>query len=306
MICHLCGYNAKSVNSLGKHIHHSHKDYSKKKYYDKFISTVSPRCVCGKEKKFRGLGEGYRQFCSISCRSLDTDIRNKLSKSQTGKKQSKETIQKRLQSTDQKIKETTRKKTMLEKYGVENPIHVPDFLEKAKVKSKRQSKRTKEHSEKIISAKRKNGTLTHTSNTQSKIIYSLNRYYQEGDNQNVTVSKLPSNGRGHKTGYHKGILYRSSYELAFIIFCERNNIKIESCENKERRVRYECGGKKRWYYPDFYLTDHDICVEIKPTSMMNELFLVKKHFAEKAYKNFVVVTENELSNEEKLVEHLLY
>lgn len=306
MICQICGFIAKNANSLGKHIHHTHKDYTKKIYYDKFVRVAPSTCVCGKEKNFRGLGEGYRQFCSVSCRSLDLGIRNKISARQTGKKQSNETVQKRLQNTDQKNKESARKKTMLEKYGVDNPILVPEFLEKAKVKNKKSPKRKIEHSKKIIESKRKNGTLNHSDSTRSKITNRLNEYYQNGDDQSVTATSLPSNGRGHKTGYHNGILYRSSYELLFIIFCERNGIEIESCENKERRVRYVYEGKKRWYYPDFYLTNHDICVEIKPTSMMNDLFLIKKQFAEKVYSNYKVVTENELVDEEKLIEHILY
>ena len=306
MKCKICGFKAKNTNSLGKHIHYSHKEYSKKRYYDEFIGLVSPICECGEEKKFRGLGEGYRKFCSTSCRSSNLDVRSKLSKSQKGKKQSHKIIQKRIKNTNQSKKEQTRKQTVLRKYGVENISHLEEvkMILSKKSKGRKQPPRRKEHSKRIIESKQKNGTLKHSNSTRSKIIDGLNRYYQEGDDQSVTVTSLPSNGRGHVTGYHNGILYRSSYELFFILFCEKNNINIESCENKDRRVRYEYQGKKRWYYPDFYLTDYDVCVEIKPKSMMNDLFYVKKKSAEQVYKNFIVITENELIREENLLEHL--
>ena len=305
MICKICEYTAKNANSLGKHIHHSHKNMSKEEYYNKYIANISHICECGNVKKFRGLGEGYRKFCSVECRSKNIEVRKRMSISQKGKTQSKEHIEKRIKNTDQDKKEKKRKHTMLEKYGVENPAQITEVKNILSEKSLgRKIPRTLAHSKKIIDSKRKNGTLFHSNATRSKITHSLNNYYQTGDNQSVTVSSLPSNGRGHKTGFHNNILYRSSYELAFIIFCERNNILLESCENKERRVRYTYEGKRRWYYPDFYLPELDICVEIKPLTMMNDLFYAKKNSAEQQYNNFLVITENELIDEVYLYEHL--
>jgi hypothetical protein len=283
-------------------------------YYDKFIALVSPVCECGNEKKFRGLGEGYRTFCSVKCMNSNSDIRKQRSfnakyqivrGTTIGRKQSQETIRKRIENTDQSKKEKTRKKTMLEKYGVDNPSQLEEVkaIVSQKGTGRKHPPRRPEHIKKIVESKKRNGTLSHSNSTRAKISRSLNEYYQNGDDQSITTTSIPSNGRGHKTGFHKGILYRSSYELLFIIFCEKNNIRIESCETKERRVRYEYEGKKRWYYPDFYLPDLDACVEIKPSSMMNELFYVKKKYAEQVYNNFVVLTERELSNEEYLNEY---
>jgi hypothetical protein len=282
------------------------KASSKEEYYNKYDGTVSPYCYCGNKKTFRSLGVGYLEFCSCKCRSNNDEIRNKISQKNKGKTQSDETVRKRVENTDQTKKEQTRKNTMLERYGVDNPMRIEEIKQIVIEKSigRKLPTRTEEHSQKIIESKRQNGTLNHSDSTRSKIIDSLNRYYQEGNNQSITVTSLPSNGRGHKTGYHNGILYRSSYELSFIIFCEKNNIEIESCETKERRVRYEYEGKKRWYYPDFYLPVYDICVEIKPVSMMNKLFYIKKKAAESVYNNFIVITENELVDEVKLNEYI--
>lgn len=300
MICQICGNYFKNIRSLGKHLFHSHKEVSKKQYYDEYIKEMSHICICGKEKKFRNLGEGYREYCSVKCRGENA----KPVKFWLGKKQSEKIIEKRISNTDQKKKEEKRKQTMLEKYGVDNPAYVEDFKKKMLIRKKPLPPRTEEHSRKIIESKIRNGTLRHSNDTKRQISVSLEKYYQEGDGQSVVLGKTASNGRGHLVGKYKNILYRSSYELLFLLFCEKNNIEIQSCENKERRVRYIFKGKKHWYYPDFYLPKQNICVEIKPNSMMNDTFYAKKAAAEKIYEKYIVITENELIDEEYLYEYI--
>lgn len=64
-------------------------------------------------------------------------------------------------------------------------------------------------------------------------------------------------GRGKK-GWYKGIYCESSWELAFILFCER--YKIDVRRNKEK-FDYEFNGKVRKYLPDFIVNEQ--YVEIK-------------------------------------------
>ncbi|WP_337905356.1 hypothetical protein, partial [Mesomycoplasma ovipneumoniae] len=120
--------------------------------------------------------------------------------------------------------------------------------------------RTKEHTQKIVASKKLNKTDKHIDSTRTKIKNTLLNYYQEGDDQNITIPKniTKCNGRGHKTGTFNDINYRSSYELLFLIFCERNKIQIKSAESKQHRIRYVLNNKKHWYYPDFYLPQYDI------------------------------------------------
>jgi len=301
--CSICQKTFKNNNGLGKHIHNNH-EINRQDYYDTHISEISKFCkCCGKEKTFRGLGEGYRIYCSVKCRSKDTEP----SKYWEGKKQSKDTIKKRIQNTDQLSKEHKRKQTMIEKYGVDNPSMIPEVKETISKKTKGKKRpRSKEHQNKIIQSKKINNSLKHTLTTRQKIINSLNNYYQKGNDQCVTVTSLPSNGRGHKTGYHNGILYRSSYELKFLHFCEKYDILVTSCESKQYRVRYHYENKQRWYYPDFYLPQYDICVEVKPKSMFDEQFYAKKDAACLVYSNYKVVNENHLIEERKLYEHIFY
>jgi hypothetical protein len=98
--CAICDKSYKNINGLGKHIQASH-NITRKHYYDQYIGTVSSKCICGIDKKFRDLGEGYRKFCSPACRSKYS----KPQKPWLGKKQPQEMIDKR-------------RKTQTEKYGV--------------------------------------------------------------------------------------------------------------------------------------------------------------------------------------------
>ena len=90
VICKLCLSEFKNYNGLAKHIFHQH-DISKKEYYDKHIGIINSICICGKEKKFRNIGEGYRTYCSPQCRSNNIEP----SKPWLGIKQTQELIDKR-------------------------------------------------------------------------------------------------------------------------------------------------------------------------------------------------------------------
>ena len=169
--CKICNSTFNNINGLSKHLTATHK-IDKKFYYDKYIGKVSNICVCGKEKKFRTLGEGYRQFCSPQCRSNNTPT----IKYWEGKKQPQYMIDKR-------------RNTMIEKYGVAN-----GFLTK----------------------------------------YSIAEKY-------------------------KGFVCRSNYEKMFVDFCKIYGYKLSVPD----RIKYEFEGRSRYYYPDFYLDDLDLIVEIK-------------------------------------------
>lgn len=100
-ICAICKKEFKNINGLAKHIiNHS---ISKQEYYDLYITSISSTCICGKNKKFRNLGEGYRTYCSPKCRSAHV----KPTTYWQGKTQSQELIDKR-------------RNTMLTRYGVSN------------------------------------------------------------------------------------------------------------------------------------------------------------------------------------------
>jgi hypothetical protein len=100
--CKVCNKTLKNNNGLAKHITNQHS-MTKEEYYKKYINEVSSTCVCGKEKTFRGLGEGYRRYCSCQCRSDNIET----TRYWQGKSQPQEMIE-------------ARRKTMIERHGVSN------------------------------------------------------------------------------------------------------------------------------------------------------------------------------------------
>lgn len=129
-LCKLCDKKCSNIKSLAAHLRFNHREWTRKQYYDEFINEQSSLCKCGVEKKFRNLGEGYRDVCSYRCR--DTSYLLTINK---GRKQSKLTIQKRINSINQFSKEEKRLRTMINRYGVSNPSQMIDFHQKRETTS---------------------------------------------------------------------------------------------------------------------------------------------------------------------------
>ena len=79
-------------------------------------------------------------------------------------------------------------------------------------------------------------------------------------------------GRG-KNGFYKGIQCDSSYELAWVIYHIDSGINF--VRNK-KWFEYEYMGSLHKYFPDFYLPDNDMYVEIKG-------FVTEQHIAKMKY-----------------------
>jgi len=60
---------------------------------------------------------------------------------------------------------------------------------------------------------------------------------------------------------YKGLLLDSLWEKKFLERCDELQIKYEKCKNP--LIWVDANGNKKNYYPDFYLKDFDIIVEIK-------------------------------------------
>jgi hypothetical protein len=87
-----------------------------------------------------------------------------------GRKQTREEIEKRIKNTNHQLKEEKRKQTFLEKYGCEYISQLQEVKDKLSIAHKGTKKpRTKEHQQKIIDSKIRNGTTKHKSETATKI-----------------------------------------------------------------------------------------------------------------------------------------
>lgn len=71
------------------------------------------------------------------------------------------------------------------------------------------------------------------------------------------------------SGYYKNHYFRSILELKYLVYLLDNDIKFESGEKQQYKIEYEIDGKKRNYFPDFYLIDTQEIIEIKPKSLIN-------------------------------------
>jgi hypothetical protein len=286
--CKICSKIFSNYKALSTHFNLKH-NFTSKKYYDMFLLKKDEnKCVvCNKETSYRNINIGYLKNCSINCRDNNKQIKRDYWKN---KKQSELTIKKRINNTNQINKEVNRKKTMLFKYGIDNPSKIKEFMDKVSKKLiGRKYKRSIDWQTKIINSKKKNGTTTHSLDTKEKIRISLNNFFSQNLNREKYMTK--SNNKNHLGGWYKGIFFRSSLELSFLH--NNSNKEYKSCENKEYAIEYVVDEKIKVYYPDF--TYNNLIYEIKPTSLIkygnNELKIknAKKRYGD----SYILITEKE-------------
>lgn len=239
------------------------------KYFLQYINPNYSGClVCENPTKFRNITVGYLATCSLKCNAKLKKTTNTQTKYWLGKKQSEQHITKRISNTDQIKKQESNKSTLLEKYGVSNASLIQDIQETRSQnisKALTGKKKTKEHVQKIIDSKIANGTIKHTQDTKQLISELLLDYYK--DNSHVNKEKcLPKYGKGgkHLSGEFNGIWFRSKNELDFLVKCQIEDIEVISASNSKYSLTYldKCG-RMRTYFPDFYLPQYDVVVEIK-------------------------------------------
>lgn len=250
-------------------------------------TTKKRACAtCGKPTK-----KISRKFCSSKCNATNPETRERLRKLHLGRKQTPECIAKRIANTNQEAKEAARKATCVSRFGVDNygkteqhrhRVSGPQYF--------MQPTKTACHLKKIIESKRRNGTLNHSEQTKRKIRKSVALAFSDPKfDRSVFVSKVFT----HFAGYYRGLYYRSSYELLFLKFCNRYCLQVEAAGTKEYAVPYkDVSGVRRMYYPDFYLPEFNLVIEIKPESMLSfGANPMKFAAARKHHARFCVLTE---------------
>ena len=143
--CCICKRSFKRRCDLGSHLKQTH-NFTAKEYYDKFFKQKDEGicCVCGKETRFLNTTSGYRKTCCQKCTIFDKygvwnvsqseEIKQK--KIDTCRKnygvdynlQRKETIAKTHSDEIIKKQSESRKKTLKQKYGVENSYLIEDVV----------------------------------------------------------------------------------------------------------------------------------------------------------------------------------
>lgn len=233
----------------------------------------------------------YRRFCSPSCSAKSPGVCAVRAATHIGRKQSAEQVANRVANTNQKAKEAKRKATMIERFGVDNYGHTESHKERMSILHKgRSNPRVPGQQERIIATKIRNGTTKHSKATKRKMVARLHERYSD---PNHDRSVYITNVFNPFTGYYRGLYYRSSYELKFLQFCRKYFIDVLPASTKEFAVPYvDPYGSERMYYPDFYLPEFDMVVEIKPSSMVGYGANPQKFAAaRRKYDRFCVLTE---------------
>jgi len=94
----------------------------------------------------------------------------------------------------------------------------------------------------------------HTEETKKKISEGIKKAIE----RNPDAYTSSNRGRTKQIVY-KGIKFQGKWELEFYQFCENNGIKII---RSNEWFEYEWNGTRK-YFPDFYLPDYDLYVEVK-------------------------------------------
>lgn len=94
----------------------------------------------------------------------------------------------------------------------------------------------------------------HSEETKKKISEGIKKAIERNPNAYTSSNR----GRTKEIVYN-GIKFQGRWELEFYQFCESNNIQIL---RSNEWFEYEWNGTRK-YFPDFYLPEHDLYVEVK-------------------------------------------
>lgn len=113
----------------------------------------------------------------------------------------------------------------------------------------------------------------------------------KGRNNPMWGKSAPVGSGSGWSGWYSGIYFRSLLELSFMLQLEAEGVQYTSAECRRFRVKYFYQNKECTYYPDFYLPEEGIVVELKPFQRTQEgRFLAKQEAASKIF-NYRVVTD---------------
>jgi len=134
------------------------------------------------------------------------------------------------------------KKTNIKKYGGNSPSS------SAKIKEKQKQAKIKKY-----------GDGGYNNRDKAKET-NLKKFNCEHPMQNYELhEKQQLSGKKIKLHEQTGLYYRGSYEKDFLDYCFNNKIKVE----KASTIKYEFENKNKIYYPDFYLKEKNLIIEIK-------------------------------------------
>ena len=251
----------KNVLEFIKRIDVEHPELTKYNFEHKWFyfknSLKRIPCCRGCNKELEKFTNGVR-FCSQQCAVTSDEA----------KQRSSETSKGRTHSEEQKKNNSQR---MKELWKTEN--HRKNVLPKLKEINQGNGKRFLNENGRPwnygISPSKETIEKTKQTKKDRKLDFSGRNNPQFGK------TPSPKAGRGIN-GKYKNYWFRSSLELFYLLYFDKNHICFESAETKEYKVTYILDGITKTYSPDFYLVDDDIIVEIKPYKRIKEKIIKLK------------------------------
>jgi hypothetical protein len=193
-----------------------------------------------------------------------------------------------LQNKEVKIKS---KKTLLNKYGVDNISKSPD------VKNNRSDiMKSPIYQENLKKGVIKKYGVDNVSKLEfiknKKIQTTLSNYGVENPSQSYEIFEK-SQKSGKKIKLHNcGLMYRGTYEKDFLDYCYNNGIIVE----KGPTIKFYYNRKKRYYHSDFIIPSLNLICEIK-SSYYYELFKdindAKKKGSEESGYSFIFIKDKQ-------------
>ena len=109
----------------------------------------------------------------------------------------------------------------------------------------------------------------------------------------INASKTPEKKhRCFLKEYEPGMKFRSSYEYRLAKLLRNSNI---SYAYETLAFRYRFNESDKWYFPDFYIEQYNLVIEVKPYRFISEeINIAKKQSVCEAGYNFLFITEKEL------------
>jgi hypothetical protein len=113
---------------------------------------------------------------------------------------------------------------------------------------------------------------------------------QKGEKNNMYGKPAPKGSGGGIDGWFNGFYFRSLLELSFLLDMSNKGILVESAETNKFKVPYKVNNKTKHYFPDFYLPNENIVIEIKPFCRINEhINSLKFNAANKMFNNLLYI-----------------
>lgn len=286
-ICEECGKTFSLKHHLSKHIERYHD--SKKDYYDKWIieNENEKLCkVCKKELIFTGLGGGYKNTCSKTCRYQYNNIlyierygQHPLKNKEKEKQTKKERYGDENYNNREKAKETC-----IENYGVTHVFQVK------KVKTKiRKTKKERYDDEGF--------------NNRQKIEQTnLDRYGYLYTHQNKDIfEKSYKSALKLKPYLNTDLYYQGTYELDFL---DNYYEKFKNVLSRAPSIKYIFNNTQHVHHPDFYIKTLNLIVECKNSYLYErdkDVILAKKDAAIAQGYNYIIIIDKDYTEFNKLI-----